>query len=125
MGRKAVTSDKVAPPVAPFSHAIRSGKSVYLSGTVGQDPATGKLVEGGVAAQTEQTFRNLGAVLEAANKTFSDVIKVNVFLTDMKDFSAMNAVYEKQFEKPYPARTTVAVVALPLGAAVEIELIAR
>ena len=125
MGRKAVTSDKVAPPVAPFSHAVRSGKTVYLSGTVGQDPVTGKLVEGGVSAQTEQTFRNLGAVLEAAKKTFSDVIKVNVFLTDMKDFSAMNAVYEKQFEKPYPARTTVAVVALPLGAAVEIELIAR
>ena len=125
MGRKAVTSDKVAPPVAPFSHAVRSGKTVYLSGTVGQDPVTGKLVEGGVAAQTEQTFRNIGAVLEAAKKTFSDVIKVNVFLTDMKDFSGMNVVYEKQFDKPYPARTTVAVVALPLGAAVEIELIAR
>jgi 2-iminobutanoate/2-iminopropanoate deaminase len=125
MGRKAVTSDKVARQWRrSHMRCVRERPCISAARSV-RTPVTGKLVEGGVAAQTEQTFRNLEAVLEAAKKTFSDVIKVNVFLTDMKDFSAMNAVYEKQFEKPYPARTTVAVVALPLGAAVEIELIAR
>jgi len=125
MPREAITTDKIAKPVGPFSAAVRSGDFVYLSGQTAQDPATGKLVEGDAAAQTEQIFKNLDAVLRAAGKSFTDVVRVGVFLTDMADFAAMNAVYARHFDAPYPARTTVAVAALPLGAAVEIELVAR
>jgi 2-iminobutanoate/2-iminopropanoate deaminase len=81
-------------------------------------------VPGGIRAETEQVLRNLAAVLEAAGKTFADVVRAGVYLTDIGDFSAMNAVYEKQFIQPYPARTTIAVAALPLGARVEIDLVA-
>jgi 2-iminobutanoate/2-iminopropanoate deaminase len=124
MPKEAVTTDRVAPPVGPFSPAIRAGGTIYLSGQVGQDPSTGKLVDGDVASQTEQIFRNIGEVLTAAGKSFRDVVKVGVFLADLRDFQAMNAVYARYFEPPYPARTTVGVAALPLGAAVEIDLVA-
>ena len=124
MPAKPITSDRVAKPVGPFSPAVRDGDRVYTSGQVAQDPATGKLVEGGVVAQTEQIFHNLAAILSAANKSFADVVKVNVYLTDIRDFVAMNEVYAKHFAAPYPARTTLGVAALPLGAEVEIELIA-
>jgi 2-iminobutanoate/2-iminopropanoate deaminase len=125
MGREAVTTDRIAPPAGPFSPAVRSGDIVFLSGQVAQDPATGRLVEGDVARQTEQVLRNVGEVLRAAGKGFADVLRVGVFLTDMRDFQAMNAVYERSFDPPYPARTTVAVAALPLGAKVEMEVVAR
>jgi 2-iminobutanoate/2-iminopropanoate deaminase len=124
MPLKAIASDRVAKPVGPFSPAVRDGDRVYTSGQVAQDPATGKLIEGGVAAQTEQVFQNLNAVLSAANKSLADVVKVNVYLTDIRDFAAMNEVYSKHFVAPYPARTTLGVAALPLGAVVEIEMIA-
>ena len=124
MSKTAIVSKTLAPPVGPFSQGIRLNGLLYLSGQVGQDPATGKLVPGGIRAETEQVLRNLAAVLEAAGKTFTDVVRVGVFLTDIGDFSAMNAVYEKQFIQPYPARTTIAVAALPLGARVEIDLVA-
>ncbi|MGH7527257.1 MAG: Rid family detoxifying hydrolase [Gemmatimonadales bacterium] len=123
MPKDAVITDKVA--VGPFSPAVRSGDFVYLSGQVAQDPATGRLIDGDVTRQTEQIFRNIGAVLHAAGKTFADVIRVGVFLRDIGDFQAMNAVYARFFEAPYPARTTVGVAALPLGAVVEIDLVAR
>src|ERR1051326_1680845 len=121
---KPVTSDRVAKPVGPFSPAVRDGDRVYTSGQVAQDPATGKLIEGGVAAQTEEIFRNLRVILEAADKSLADVVKVNVYLVDIKRFAEMNEVYAKQFVAPYPARTTLGVAALPLGAEVEIEMIA-
>ncbi len=124
MPLKAITSDRLAKPVGPFSPAVRDGDRVYTSGQVAQDPATGKLIEGGVTAQTEQIFHNLAAILSAADKSLGDVVKVNVYLTDMRGFAEMNEVYAKNFAAPYPARTTVAVAALPLGAAVEIEMIA-
>ena len=123
MPLKPITSDRLAKPVGPFSPAVRDGDRVYTSGQVAQDPATGKLVEGGVVAQTEQIFRNVEAILSAANKSFADVVKVNVYLLDIKDFGAMNEVYAKHFVAPYPARTTVGVAALPLGAVVEMEMI--
>ncbi len=119
-----ITSDRLAKAVGPYSPAVRDGDRVYTSGQVAQDPATGKLIEGGIVAQTEQVFQNLGALLSAANKSLADAVKVNVYLTDLRDYPAMNEVYAKHFVAPYPARTTVAVAALPLGAAVEIELIA-
>ena len=119
-----ITSDRLAKPVGPFSPAVRDGDRVCASGQVAQDPATGKLVEGGVVTQTEQIFRNLEALLSAAGTSFAAVVKVNVYLVDIRDFAAMNEVYAKHFAAPYPARTTVAVAALPLGALVEMELIA-
>ena len=125
MSRQAVISTEIAPPVGPFSPAVRAGEFLFVSGHVAQDPATRKLIAGDASAQTEQVLENLEAVLRAAGKTLADVVKVNVFLTDMQDFARMNAVYERYFEAPYPARTTVAVAALPLGAAVEIEVVAR
>jgi len=124
MPLKPITSDRVAKPVGPFSPAVRDGDRVYTSGQIAQDPATGKLIEGGVAAQTEQVLKNLEAVLNAAEKSLADVVKVNVYLTDMRNFAEMNEVYARHFAAPYPARTTVAVAALPLGAIVEMEMIA-
>jgi 2-iminobutanoate/2-iminopropanoate deaminase len=121
---KPISSDRLAKPVGPFSPAVRAGDRVYTSGQVAQDPATGKLIEGGVAAQTEQIFRNLKVLLEAGGKSLADVVKVNVYLTDIKKFTEMNEVYARHFVAPYPARTTVGVVALPLSAEVEIEMIA-
>lgn len=125
MSVQPITSDRLAKPVGPFSPAVRDDDRVYTSGQVAQDPATGKLIAGGVAAQTEQIFHNLGVILRAAEKSLGDVVKVNVYLTDIADFAEMNGVYAKQFAPPYPARTTLGVAALPLGAAVEIEMIAH
>lgn len=124
MSRKAFKAAG-AVSVGPYSHAVESGDMVYLSGQTPIDPQTGKLVAGDIAKQTAQCFRNLFNVLEAAGLDQGDVVKVNVFLTDMNNFSAMNEVYEKQFTSPYPARTTIGVASLPLGAEVEIEMIAR
>jgi 2-iminobutanoate/2-iminopropanoate deaminase len=125
MPLKPITSDRLAKPVGPFSPAVRDGDRVYTSGQIAQDPATGKLIAGDVAAQTEQVLRNLEAIMSAADKSLADVVKVNVYLADMQHFAAMNEVYAKHFVAPYPARTTVAVAALPLGAAVEMEMIAN
>ena len=125
MAKDVVTTDRIASPVGPFSPGVRAGEWLFLSGQVAQDPSTGRLVEGNAAEQAAQIFRNVSAVLRAGGKTLADVVKVSVFLTDMRDFQAVNAVYAQHFEAPYPARTTVAVAALPLGATVEIDLVAR
>lgn len=124
MTKTAIVSPKLTPPVGPFSQAIKCQGFIFLSGQVGQDPATGKLVPGGVAAEAEQVFKNIGAVLEAAGKSFADVAQVRVFLTNISDYAAVNAIYAKQFSQPYPARTAVAVAALPLGASFEVDLVA-
>lgn len=124
MARKAYNAEG-AVSVGPYSHAVDAGNLVYLSGQTPLDSSTGELVEGGIGDQTKQCFINLFEVLAAANLTADDVIKVNVYLTDMNYFSAMNEVYQTYFSKPYPARTCVAVLALPLGAEVEIEMIAK
>lgn len=124
MPRKAYTADG-AVSVGPYSHAVEGGDFIYLSGQTPIDSTTGRLVEGDIAQQTKQCFINLFQVLKAAGLDSDNVVKVNVFLTDMKDFAAMNEVYKQQFNEPYPARTTIGVAALPLGANVEIELIAR
>jgi 2-iminobutanoate/2-iminopropanoate deaminase len=124
MARKAVTSAQ-ARAIGPYSHGV-VGRSdlLFLSGQTPLDPATGQLVEGDAAAQTAQCLANLGHVLEAADLNFDAVVKVTVFLTDMADFAAMNAVYARHFREPYPARSTIGVAALPLGARVEIEMVA-
>ncbi len=113
-----------AATVGPYSHAVLAGDLVYLSGQTPIDPATGKLVEGDIAVQTEQCFKNLAAVLKAAGLTLDDVVKVNIFLADIADFAAMNAVYKQKFSAPYPARSTVGAALLP-GVRIEIEMIAK
>ena len=118
-------SHELTPPVGPFSQAVRSGDLIFLSGQVGQDTASGQLVLGGVEAEAEQIFRNLEAVLATAGRSFRDVVRVGVFLADMRDYATVNAIYAKHFTPPFPARTTVAPAALPLGAAIEIDLIAQ
>jgi 2-iminobutanoate/2-iminopropanoate deaminase len=123
MSKIAFTSPELAPPVGPFSQAIEAGGFLYFSGQVAQDPATGKVVEGGIVAETERVFQNLSAVLKAAGKSFDDVVRAGVYLTSMSDFVAMNGIYAKHFSQPFPARTTIAVAALPLGACVEIDLV--
>jgi len=110
--------------LGPYSRAAWAGDILYLSGQLGMDPATNKLVEGGVAAETELLLKGVSAVLSAAGLTMGDVVKANVFLTDMNDFAAMNKVYETFFEAPYPARSTIGIAALPGGAHVEIEFVA-
>jgi len=122
--KTAIVSTKLAPPAGPFSQAIRIDGFIFFSGQVGQDPATGKLVEGGAVAEAECLFVNLAAALDAAGRNFADVVRVGVFLTNIADFAAVNGIYAKHFLQPYPARTTVGVAALPLGASVEIELVA-
>ncbi len=124
MARQTVQAPN-SPTAGPYSHGVWAGDLFYLSGQAAVDPTTGKLVPGDVGAQTIQCFHNLFAVLAAAGLGPQDVIKANVYLTDMSNFAAMNAIYAQQFERPYPARTTVGVASLPLGAQVEIEFIAR
>jgi 2-iminobutanoate/2-iminopropanoate deaminase len=125
MAHEPVQTDGAPTPIGPYSQAVRSGKTVYCSGQTPIDPETGNLVAGDIAAQTEQVMKNIGAVLDAAGCTFADVVKTTIFLIDMNDFAAVNAVYGRTFDAVKPARSTVAVAGLPRGARVEIEAIAR
>jgi len=125
MSKTAITSPELAPPVGPFSQAVAAGGFIYFSGQVGQDPTTGKLVTGGIAAETERIFQNLSAVLVAAGKSFDDVVRAGVYLTSISDYVALNGIYAKHFRQPFPARTVIAVAALPLSACVEIDLVVK
>lgn len=118
-------SSPTASAIGPYSHAVDDGTHVYCSGQTPIDPETGRLREGGVGEQTHQCFDNLFAVLADGGLGADDVVKVNVYLTDMDDFVAMNEAYATRFSDPPPARTTVGVAALPMGARVEIELVAK
>ena len=122
-GRSPVQTDAAPSAIGPYSQGMRAGALVFTAGQVGSEPSTGVLAEG-VAAQADRALRNLSAVLDAAGTGLDRVVKTTVFLTDMADFAAMNEVYARHFSAPYPARSTVAVRALPKGAAVEIEAIA-
>lgn len=122
---RAAINPSEAIAVGPYSAAVDADGLLFLSGQTPLDPETGKLVAGGIREQTAQCLANLFAVLRAAGLTPDHVVKANVFLTDMNDFAAMNEVYRAQFAEPFPARTTIGVAALPLGAKVEIELVAR
>ena len=123
--RANVVSPRGPAAIGPYSHAVWAGELLYCSGQTPIDPATGKLIDGDVAAQTHRVFDNLQAVVEDAGLTMDHVIKCNVYLTDMADFPAMNGAYKERFNTPFPARTTVAVAGLPLSARVEIELVAK
>lgn len=122
---KEIVSTKHAPAaVGPYSQAVRTGNMVFTAGQLALDPATGKMLEDDITIQTEQVLKNLTAVLEAAGTNLGNVVKCTVFLKDMGEFAAMNAVYGKYFTENPPARSAVQAAALPLGARVEIEAIA-
>ena len=125
MPRTTISTAHAPAAIGPYSQAIRADGYLFCSGQLGLDPSTGELVAGDVAAQAEQSLRNLGAVLEAAGLTFGDVVKTTIFLADIADFATVNAVYGRFVTDPPPARSTVAVAALPKGGRVEIEAIAR
>ena len=123
-GKKIVSTEKAPKAIGPYSQAVRIENLVYTAGQIALDPVRMELVEGDVAAQTHQVFANLKAVLEAAGSGLNYVIKTTVFLKDMDDFAAMNAVYAGYFPENPPARSTVAVAGLPKGGLVEIEVVA-
>ena len=123
MAKRAVTTPK-GKAIGPYSLAIESGDHLFISGQIPLDAATGKLVEGDVSAQARQSLENLKAILDAAGLTFAHAVKTTIFLTSMADFAAVNEVYKAYMSEPYPARSTIAVAALPMGAKVEIEMIA-
>jgi 2-iminobutanoate/2-iminopropanoate deaminase len=122
--RKVVHTDRAPKAVGPYSQGICAGGYVFTSGQVGLDPATGKMVEGGTTAQARQIMENLRAILEAGKSDFSKVVKVTVYLSDINDFSDFNKVYSEYFPSDPPARSAFQVAALPLGAMVEIEMVA-
>ena len=124
MSIEAVVTDKAPAAVGPYSAATKSGNCIHVSGQLPVDPATGEFVPGGITEQTRQVLTNVKAILEAAGLTMDNVVKTTVFLQNMSDFAAMNAVYAEFFtEGQYPARSAVEVGALPRGALVEIETI--
>jgi 2-iminobutanoate/2-iminopropanoate deaminase len=118
--RKAILTDKAPAALGPYSQALLAGNTLYISGQLGLDPATGKLADGGTAAQARQAMENIMAILMDQNMSMHDVVQVQVFLTDIADFAAVNEVYKTFFSEPYPARAAVQVAALPAGASVEI-----
>ena len=122
--REVLVPERAPKPLGPYSHGVRSGRWVFASGTTGTDPASGKLAPGGVPAETRQALTNLGGTLRAGGTSLAQVVKTTVFLVDLGQFAAMNAVYAEFFPQDPPARSTIQVVALPGGAAVEIEAVA-
>jgi len=124
MTRTAVSSPDAPKAIGPYSQAVKAGNLLFLSGQIPLDPASGTLVDGDIAAQTERVFQNITAVLKAAGASFANVVRTTVFLADMNEFAAMNAVYSKYVVDPPPARSTVQVARLPRDVRVEIDVIA-
>lgn len=122
--KRIVSSTQAPAAIGPYSQAVEAGGLVFLSGQIPLDPATGAMVEGDVAAQTERVMQNLEAVLAAAGLTFAHVVRCTIYLTNLGDFATVNEVYGKRFPAQPPARATVQVAALPKGAQVEIDAIA-
>lgn len=122
MSNKAIIHTTRAPDaIGTYSQAIKAGNTVYLSGQIPLDPATMTLVEGGFSFQAEQVFRNLSAVCEAAGGSLQDIVKVNIYLTDLANFTAVNDIMERHFREPFPARAAIGVSELPKGALVEMD----
>jgi 2-iminobutanoate/2-iminopropanoate deaminase len=119
-----ISTEKAPAAIGPYAQAVRAGELLFLSGQIPLDPATGQLVAGDVAAQTERVMQNLGAVLAGAGCGFGDIVRTTIYLIDLAQFAKVNEAYGRFFEAPYPARATVQVAALPRGAQVEIDAIA-
>jgi reactive intermediate/imine deaminase len=123
MSKKIIKTDRAPAAVGPYSQAVRHGDLVFLSGQIPLDPETMEMVSGGIEDQVHRVFRNLQAVCEAAGGSLADIVKLNVFLTDLGNFATVNGIMKGYFSEPYPARAAVGVVALPLGAEVEMEAV--
>jgi len=123
VSRQPISTNAAPAAIGPYSQAVRAGDTVYLSGQIALDPATGLIVEGDVAAQARRAFTNLKAVCTAAGGSLDDVVRVGLFLVDMDHFAAVNAVMGEYFEAPYPARSTVQVSALPRGGLFEVDAV--
>ena len=123
MSRQPVATDRAPSAIGPYSQAVIAGRTLYTSGQIPLDPATGELVVGDIAMQARRVFDNLRAVCAAANTDFSHVVRVGIYLADLGDFAAVNAVMAEYFSTPYPARSTIGVASLPKGAQVEIDLV--
>ena len=123
MPRQIIRAENAPQAIGPYSQAVRSGNTLYFSGQTPIDPATGKLVEGDIAAQARRVFENLKAVCSAAGASFDQVIRVGIYLTDLGNFAAVNAVMKEYFREPFPARSTIGVAALPLNANVEVDMV--
>jgi 2-iminobutanoate/2-iminopropanoate deaminase len=124
MAREVISTDKAPAAIGPYSQGIWAGGFIFFSGQIPIDPATGVVIEGDIALQTEQVMCNIGALLSAAGVTFKDVVKTTVFLTDLANFSTVNEIYGRFFAEAPPARSTVEVKGLPKGVGIEIEVIA-
>ncbi|HPC98569.1 MAG TPA: RidA family protein [Bacteroidales bacterium] len=122
--KKIITTQAAPSAVGPYSQAVEVNGTLFISGQIPLDPSTGKIISGGIAEQTEQVLRNVGAILEAAGYTYEDVVKSTCFLKDISDFKAMNEVYSRFYPSNPPARSAFAVKDIPLGALIEIETIA-
>jgi reactive intermediate/imine deaminase len=119
--RAVISTDRAPAAIGPYSQAVKVGNIAWLSGQIPLDPGTMALVGGGITVQARQVFRNLAAVAEAAGGSLDDAVKLNISLTDLGDFAAVNTIMEEFFKAPYPARACVQVAALPKGAAIEVE----
>lgn len=122
--KRIIRTTDAPPALGPYSQAVEKKGTLYVSGQIGMDPSTGRLVEGGIREQTTQIFKNIESILKAAGYNFSDVVKSTCFLDDIADFAAMNEIYGQHYTEDQPARSAFAVKALPAGALVEIETIA-
>jgi reactive intermediate/imine deaminase len=123
MPRKIIHSDRAPKAIGPYSQAVAIGGTIYLSGQVALDPATGELVGGGFEAQARRVFENLRAVAEAADSRLADAVRITIYLTDLGQFPVANRIMGEYFQEPYPARVTIGVAALPRGAEIEIDAI--
>jgi len=123
MPRESINTPNAPAAIGPYSQATRAGDMVFLSGQIPLDPNSGLIVEGGITAQARQAFANLREVCEAAGGSFADVVRVGLYLTDLSEFAAVNAVMQDVFQAPYPARSTIEVSALPRGAKFEVDAI--
>jgi reactive intermediate/imine deaminase len=123
MPREPISTPRAPAAIGPYSQAVRAGGTVYLSGQIPLDPATGELVQADIATEARRVFDNLQAVCEAAGGSMDDVARVGIYLTDLSDFAAVNAVMADYFQAPYPARSTIQVSALPRGARVEVDAV--
>lgn len=122
--KKQVNTNNAPAAIGPYSQAIIVGDTLYASGQIPIDPATGNIESADIKAQAEQVMKNIGAVLESVGLDYADVVKTTVFLTDLKDFGTVNEIYGKYFRQPYPARSCVQIAALPKGSKIEAEIVA-
>ncbi|HVC28710.1 MAG TPA: RidA family protein [Gammaproteobacteria bacterium] len=123
MSRNAINTDLAPKAIGPYSQAVRAGNTVYLSGQIGLEPASGELVKGGIEVETRRVFENLKAVAETAGQGLPQVVRLTVYLADLADFAKLNEIMAEYFHAPYPARATVGVASLPRNARVEVDAV--